>query len=209
MRTLPEYFESDELYWLMDGFLMICVCYYIWTKSVKTVTNMIATVACGGFLLYNFIDCMMFFILKEPLPDVVLYVLVGFGVLVFYSMIAKNRFEWERQKSADYNKQKVQAVYSKPKMFLTMLGATSSLSPKCSVRYMYNGKMIRFKRGYPTPIMTKAVLKKTDIIQNTNIDPECFYSRYDEIKNKKYNLFNFNCKHLFKESYNNKVKLIM
>ena len=142
--------------------------------------------------------------LKEPLG--LRYVMYISGAITFYALIAKNRHEWERQRSADYSPNKVQAIYSKPNAALTLLGATVSLDPKCSVRYTYNGKMIRFKRGYPTPIMTNNVIKKTDIIENTNIDPECFYQRFDEIKNNKYNLFTFNCKHLFKKTYRNKVK---
>ena len=205
MRTIPEYLDNDSLYWLMDAILMLCVCCYIWTKSIKTVTNMILTVACGVFLLYNLVDSIMYTLaLKEPLG--LRYVMYISGAITFYALIAKNRHEWERQRSADYSPNKVQAIYSKPSAALTLLGATVSLDPKCSVRYTYNGKMVRFKRGYPTPIMTNNVIKKTDIIENTNIDPECFYQRFDEIKNNKYNLFTFNCKHLFKKTYRNKVK---
>jgi len=206
MRTIPEYFDSNAMYWVMDGVLMLCICYYIWTKSVKTVANMIATVACAAFLLYNFLDRVFFYLLDNAPPDYVLYLLYPLGLLVLYSMIVKNRYDWEKQRSADYNPNKVQAIYSKPSIGLTLLGAAVSLDPKCSVRYTYNGKMIRFKRGYATPIMTSNVIKKTDIIENTNIDPECFYQRFDEIKNNKYNLFTFNCKHLFKRTYKNKVK---
>jgi hypothetical protein len=205
MRIIPEYLDSDSLYWFMDSILMIAVCYYIWTKSVKTVTNAIITISAGVYLFSHFVDSIIYLLgFKEPF--LLTYILYGVGLVFFYSLIAKNRYDWEKQRSADYNPKKVQAIYSKPSLGFSLLGAAVSLDPKCSVRYTYNEKTVRFKRGNPTPIMTGVVIKKTEIIENTNIDPECFYQRFDEIKNNKYNLFTFNCKHLFKMTYNNKVK---
>jgi hypothetical protein len=100
-------------------------------------------------------------------------------------------------KSDNYQRNKIQAIYSKPDELLTLLGAATSLSPKCSVRYTYNDKTIRFKRGVKTPILCDTVLKKTDIIKTTDISPDLFLNRFEEIKNKKFNLLTFNCRRLF------------
>ena len=206
MRYLPEYFDSDDLYFLMDGFLMLGVSFYIFNRSEKTVLNLFFTTACVIIFLHNIVDCMQMIILQKDSFDVFNYFTTTSIVLIVYVLIFRNRYKWEKMKGNNYDRNKIQRIYSKPTIFLTLLGAATSLSPKCSVRYTYNGKVVRFKRGYPTPIMTNTIVKKTDIIENTNIDPECFYQRFDEIKNNKYNLFTFNCKHLFKKTYRNKVK---
>ena len=117
--------------------------------------------------------------------------------LIVYILMFRNRYKWEKMKGDNYNRNKIQAIYSKPDGLLTLLGAATSLSPKCSVRYTYNDKTIRFKRGVETPILCETVLKKTDIIKTTDINPDLFLSRFEEIKDKKYNLLNFNCRRLF------------
>ena len=102
-------------------------------------------------------------------------------------------------KSEKYDADKVQAIYSKPKTLLTLFGATISLSPKCSIRYTYKDKTIRFKKGIEKPIFTDTIVKHNEIIKNTEISSQSFYKRWEEIKNKKYNLLTFNCQMLFKK----------
>jgi hypothetical protein len=116
---------------------------------------------------------------------------------IVYVLIFRNRYKWERLKSDNYQRNKIQAIYSKPDEVLTLLGAATSLSPKCSVRYTYNDKTIRFKRGNKNPILCDTVIRKTDIIKTTNINTSLFFDRFEEIKSKKYNLLTFNCKNLF------------
>ena len=197
MRYLPEYFDSVNLYFLMDNFLMLGVSFYIFKKSEKTVLNMFFTTACVIIFTYSFFDYLQMMILQKDSFDVFNYFSITAIVLIVYILIFRHRYKWERLKSDDYNKDKIQKIYSKPNMFLPLLGAATSLSPKCSVRYTYNDKTIRFKRGSKTPIICDTIIKKTDIIENTNLSGDYFNVRWEEIKDKKYNLLTFNCRRLF------------
>ena len=197
MRYLPEYFDSDNLYFLMDGFLMLGVSFYIFNKSEKTVLNLFFTIACVIIFLHNTVDCLQMMILQKDSFDVFNYFTTTSIVLIVYILIFRNRYKWERMKSNNYDRNKIQRIYSKPNMVLTLLGAATSLSPKCSVRYTYNDKTIRFKRGSKTPIICNTVIKKTDIIEDTNLTVDYFDRRWEEIKDKKYNLLTFNCRKLF------------
>jgi hypothetical protein len=169
----------------------------IFRKNEKTVLNLFLILSIMIISVYDFID----------------YSLICFGfdasgyfkqilnisiIVLVYILIFRNRHKWERMKSNNYDKSKIQRVWSKPNSVLALLGAATSLSPKCSVRYTYNGKTIRFKRGNKTPILCDTVIRKTDIIQDTNFNKDYFYKRWEEIKNIKYNLLTFNCKMLFK-----------
>ncbi len=197
MRTVPEHLDSDVLYWTLSSFLMLSISIYIFSKSKKTVPSLFVAVACIVLFSYDIVDYLYIAMTDNTIPDYFKVILFMSISVVTYVLIARKRYDWRKLKSKKYNPNKVQAIYSKPNDFITLLGSATSLSPKCSVRYCYNGRMIRFKRGYPTPIMTKTIIKKTDIIENTDIDPESFYPRFDDIKNKKYNLLRFNCRHLF------------
>jgi hypothetical protein len=197
MRYFPEYFDSDNLYFLMDNFLMLGVSYYIFNKSDKTVLNLFFTAACIIIFTYSFFDYLQMIILQKNTFDVFNYFSIMSILLIVYILIFRNRYKWEKMKSDNYNRNKIQAIYSKPDELLTLFGAATSLSPKCSVRYTYNDKTIRFKRGVETPILCETVLKKTDIIKTTDINPDLFLSRFEEIKDKKYNLLTFNCRGLF------------
>ena len=197
MRYLPEYFDSDDLYFLMDGFLMLGVSFYIFNRSEKTVLNLFFTTACVIIFLHNIVDCMQMIILQKDSFDVFNYFTTTSIVLIVYVLIFRNRYKWEKMKGNNYDRNKIQRIYSKPTIFLTLLGAATSLSPKCSVRYTYNDKTIRFKRGSKTPVICNTVIKKTDIIEDTNLTVDYFDRRWEEIKDKKYNLLTFNCRRLF------------
>ena len=197
MRYLAEYFDSDNLYFLMDNFLMLGVSYYIFNKSNKTVLNLFFTTACIIIFTYSFFDYLQMIILQKDSFDVFNYFTTTSIVLIVYVLIFRNRYKWERMKSNNYDRNKIQRIYSKPTIFLTLLGAATSLSPKCSVRYTYNDKTIRFKRGSKTPVICNTVIKKTDIIEDTNLTVDYFDRRWEEIKDKKYNLLTFNCRRLF------------
>jgi len=197
MRYLPEYFDSDNLYFLMDNFLMLGVSYYIFNKSDKTVLNLFFTAACIIIFTYSFFDYLQMIILKKNTFDVFNYFSIMSILLIVYILIFRNRYKWEKMKSDNYNRNKIQAIYSKPKTLLTLFGAATSLSPKCSIRYTYNDKTIRFKRGTKNPILCDTALKKTDIIKDTDFKGEYFYKRWEEIRHKKYNLLTFNCRRLF------------
>jgi len=197
MRFLPEYFDSDNLYFLMDNILMLGVSYYIFNKSNKTVLNLFFTTACMIIFTYSCFDYLQMMILQKDSFDIFNYFSITSIILIIYILIFRNRYKWERLKSDNYQRNKIQAIYSKPDEVLTLLGAATSLSPKCSVRYTYNDKTIRFKKGNKTPILCETVIKKTDIIKTTNINTSLFFDRFEEIKNKKYNLLTFNCRGLF------------
>ena len=197
MRYLAEYFDSDNLYFLMDNFLMLGVSYYIFNKSNKTVLNLFFTTACIIIFTYSFFDYLQMIILQKDSFDVFNYFTTTSIVLIVYVLIFRNRYKWEKMKGNNYDRNKIQRIYSKPTIFLTLLGAATSLSPKCSVRYTYNDKTIRFKRGSKTPVICNTVIKKTDIIEDTNLTVDYFDRRWEEIKDKKYNLLTFNCRRLF------------
>lgn len=207
MRILPEYLGSTSLYWVLNDLMMLTITISLFIQGKKSVVNMVFCCALVAFLLFNFFDDLWILLgLKNLGSEFWKYILLVSSSLCLYVLIFRKRYEWSKLKGSTYNKGKVQAIYSKPNDLVTLLGATTSFSPKCSVRYTYNGKMIRFKRGYPTPIMTNTIVKKSDIVEDTNINPECFYERFDEIKNKNYKILTFNCRHLFKDKKSLKLK---
>lgn len=197
MRYLPQYFDSNELYFLMDNFLMFGVSIYIFKKSQKTILNLFFSAACIIIFSYSFFDYLQMIVFNRGSFEILNYFIFVAITLIVYVLIFRNRYKWERLKSDNYQRNKIQAIYSKPDEALTLLGAATSLSPKCSVRYTYNDKTIRFKRGNKTPILCDTVINKTDIIKTTNINTSLFFDRFEEIKNRKYNLLTFNCKNLF------------
>jgi hypothetical protein len=197
MRYLPEYFDSNELYFLMDNFLMFGVSIYIFKKSEKTILNLFFSAACIIIFSYSFFDYLQMIVFNRDSFEILNYFIFVVITLIVYVLIFRKRYDWEKMKGDNYQRNKIQAIYSKPDELLTLLGAATSLSPKCSVRYTYNDKTIRFKRGSKTPIICDTIIMKTDIIKTTNINTSLFFDRFEEIKNKKYNLLTFNCKNLF------------
>ena len=93
-----------------------------------------------------------------------------FIIIDIFTLIFKNRYDWKKLKSDKYDPNKIQAIYSKPNTILLLLGATASLSPKCSVRFSYGGKTIRFKKDSSLPVLVDTAIKNTDIIENINRD---------------------------------------
>jgi hypothetical protein len=175
---------------------MISLTVYVFKNSAKNMLNLFI-----GFGLLNLLgyDCFnnlnMFLFNKTDINFFDISILISLSIIMFF-VIFRNRYKWERMKSDNYQRNKIQAIYSKPDELLTLLGAATSLSPKCSVRYTCNDKTIRFKRGIKTPILCDTVLKKTDIIKTTDINPDLFFNRFEEIKNKNFNLLTFNCRML-------------
>ena len=197
MRCLPEYFNSNELYFLMDNFLMFGISVYIFKKSEKTILNLFFSASCIIIFIYSFFDYLQMIIFDRDSFEILNYFIFVSITLIVYVLIFRNRYKWERMKSDNYRRNKIQAIYSKPDELLTLLGAATSLSPKCSVRYTYNDKTIRFKRGSKTPILCDTIIRKTDIIKTTNIKEDLFFNRFEDIRNNKYNIFTFNCRNLF------------
>ena len=197
MRTLPELFNSANLYFLLESILFMILSIYIFKKSEKIIFNLFFCLGLWILLSQQIIDRFLLLLNFQVNDYFNISLLISLS-FISHILIFRNRYKWEKLKSVDYDSTKVQAVYSEPEELLTLFGAAFSLSPKCSVRYIHNGRMIRFKRGYPTPIMSNNVIKKTDIIHNTTIYSKYFYERFEEIKNKKYNVVTFNCRHLFK-----------
>jgi hypothetical protein len=197
MRYLPEYFDSNSLYWVIDSIIMICLAVYVFKNSAKNMLNLFIGFGLLNLLGYDYFNNInMLFFNKTNINLFDIFTLISLSIIMYFA-IFRNRYKWEKMKSDNYNRNKIQAIYSKPDELLTLFGAATSLSPKCSVRYTYNDKTIRFKRGVETPILCETVLKKTDIIKTTDINPDLFLSRFEEIKDKKYNLLTFNCRRLF------------
>jgi hypothetical protein len=198
MRYLPEYFDSNNMYWVIDSVIMISLAVYVFKNSAKNMLNLFIGFGLLNLLGYDYFNNLNMFIFnKTDINFFDISILISLSIIMFF-VVFRNRYKWERMKSNNYDKSKIQRIWSKPNSILALLGAATSLSPKCSVRYSYNDKTIRFQKGNKTPILCDTVIKKTDIIQDTNFNEDYFYKRWEEIKNIKYNLLTFNCKMLFK-----------
>ena len=195
IRTLPEMFDSAYLYWLMESVLFLIMSIYIFNKSKRNVFSLLFCASLLVLFIQQIIDRFLLLIGHE-ISDYVYIPVFSAALIVAHVSIFRNRYKWERLKSDNYDPGKIQKIYSKPNGVLTLIGAATSLSPKCSVRYTYSGKTIRFKRGFKNPVLCNTVIKETDIIKDTNIDENYFFARYERIKVIKYNLFNFNCRNL-------------
>jgi len=197
MRYLPEYFDSNSLYWVIDSIIMISLAVYVFKNSAKNMLNLFIGFGLLNLLGYDYFNNINIFILNKT--DINFFAnstLISLSIIMYF-VIFRNRYKWEKQKSEFYNPKRVQAIYSKPNKFLTLLGAAISFSPRCSVRFSYKGETICFKRSSNTPIKCKTVIKSDDIIKNTNIDVNYFNVRWEEIRHRKYNLLTFNCRRLF------------
>ena len=199
MRFLPERIDNVNLYWTMDSIVFIIAAILIFNNSSKSVVNLLATLGALVMFFYEFADRFLLLIDINVYNNYFSYTLEGVFFLIIYIFLFRKRYDWRSLEGAEYDSNKIQAIYSRPSSLITLLGATTSLSPKCSVRYSYNGKTIRFKRGNKTPILCDTVIRKTDIIEDTEFSGEYFSSRWDEIKNNKFNLLTFNCRSLFKK----------
>jgi len=197
MNIIPYSFDNDALYYSLNSGFQLFTVAFLFDKMEKKVLNL---VLCFIMILMSFYDFVDYTILIfADLPNGFYNYVISFSLFLFvYILLFKNRYKWEKQKSDKYDPEIVQAIYSKPNNLLTLLGAAISLSPRCSVRYTYNNKTIRFKKGFKYPLIHKTFIKKTDVIKNTKLKADYFNQRCQLIKNKKYNLFKFNCKHLMK-----------
>ncbi len=196
MRILPEKINSIDLYWLMQSVLFLIMSIYIFNNSKKNVINLFLCIGLCILFVQQIVD-RTFLLLGYEINDYLYIPLLSAILITSHISIFRNRYKWEKMKGNNYDRNKIQRIYSKPNIFLTLLGAATSLSPKCSVRYTYNDKTIRFKRGSKTPVICNTVIKKTDIIEDTNLTVDYFDRRWEEIKDKKYNLLTFNCRRLF------------
>ena len=200
MRFIPEYLDSNSLYWLLHALLMVVISIFIFIKSEKTLSNLFFSACCLNVFIYDLVDRFIIFTTQSQSLNLLNTFSIISIIIVVHLFIFRNRYKWERQKSDPYDKNKVQAIYSKPKNLLTLFGAAISLSPRCSVRFTNNDSTIRFKKGVQKPFMCETILKESDIIKNTSFDPNSFLLRFEEIKDKKYNIFMFNCKNLLNEN---------
>jgi len=93
MRFLPEYFDSDNLYFLMDNILMLGVSYYIFNKSNKTVLNLFFTTACMIIFTYSCFDYLQMMILQKDSFDIFNYFSITSIILIIYILIFRNRYK--------------------------------------------------------------------------------------------------------------------
>ena len=92
---------------------MLGVSFYIFKKSEKTVLNMFFTTACIIIFTYSFFDYLQMMILQKDSFDVFNYFSITAIVLIVYILKFRHRYKWERQKSDDYNKDKIQKIFKK------------------------------------------------------------------------------------------------
>ena len=196
MSWLPYSIDEPMLYYSLNALLhLVCVA-LIFKYESKNVVNLILAAGIICVTAYDFIDYSIRLLGVSTGDNFSKFIAVDLALIV-YVAIFRNRYKWQRLKSDDYNPSIVQRIYSKPDKVITLLGAATSLSPKCSVRYSYNGQTVRFKRNSDYPILCNTVIKPTDIVEDSEINPETFYSRFEEVKHRKYNLLKFNCRSLF------------
>lgn len=201
--TIVEYFpkleyESTLLYWVLYSLLIFSFINYAYKNEDKSVINLLFTSFIFGALIVDILVFSSAIFVDVSYPISWKYGgYIGVGLLL-YILLARRRYDWRMLESDVYNPRKVQAIYSKPNSFITLLGSATSLSPKCSVRYTYNDKTIRFKRGVKSPVLCNTVISNTDLIEDTNFSNDYFSDRWEEIKDKKFNLIKFNCRMLFK-----------
>jgi len=196
MNWLPYHLEEPFLYYSLNALFQIVCLILVFKNDEKSVFNLLLCFSMILVCCYDFIDYSIGLFIEHESKyfNNILFLSVS---IIVYILIFKNRYKWEKQKSDKYDRTKVQAVFSKPDTLVTLFGAAYSFSPKCSVRYIYKDKMIRFKKGHKKIIVSEIVIKESDIVKDTLISKGVFYKRYKEIKNKKFNLFFFNCRHIF------------
>ena len=205
-KTVPYYlskifdlsFESIRLYWIVYSVILFMLVLLNYKREGKSVPNLLITSVLFGTLIIDILNfSYQIYDMKFSLSHSWKFRGYFSVSILFYLFIARNRYIWRNLKSDEYNPSKVQAIYSKPNSIITILGATASLSPKCSVRYTYLDKTIRFKRGVKAPMICNTSIKETEIIEDTGFSGVYFMERWEEIKGKEFNLFTFNCRSLF------------
>jgi len=188
------YTYGDLCYYILDAGFIGVLAYYIFGKSERTVASLLSFLC---ILMLSFSQAMNTLLMTIS-DDYVYYlptlILTFTGVITFV-LIFRNRYSWRKQASDRYDPSKIQAIYNKPKTFLSLLGATISFSPKCSVRYSHNGQTIRFSKNQDTPILETTILKGSEIIETIDFEGS-FLDRFEEVKHRTYNLFSFNCRNL-------------
>jgi len=194
--TVPYYLNSSELYFLLSNISFVVIICYSYLKTEKSTLNFaLFLVLFEIYLVDSFLwACEMIEINDIEAPT---YSVIAVILLLIFIAYFKNKWDWKKLPTETYDKNKLQAVYSKPGDFPTLLGSLIYFDPKGSVKYTYGGKVIRFKRGEKFPVLQDFKPKENDKIQTIKGSKEYFYKRYDEIKHKKYNLFSFNCRNLF------------
>jgi len=196
MNWLPYHLEQPFLYYSLNALFQIVCLILVFRSEEKSVFNLLLCLSMILISSYDFIDYTSGLFIEHG-SKYFNNILFLSGSIIAYILIFKNRYKWEKQKSDKHDREKVQAVFSKPDTIVTLFGAAYSFSPKCSVRYIYNDKMIRFKKGHEKIIVSEIIIKESDIIKDTLICESIFLKRCKEIKNKKFNLFFFNCRHIF------------
>ncbi len=177
LKFLPKYINSIDTYWIMDGVLFLIITIYIFKKEDKNIVNFLSCT--GLFVVFIFQIASRFFYMCGVDSNYMSKLLIVLLCFICYILVSKNRYKWRKEKSNNYNRNKVQAIYSKPNDFISLFGAAISLSPKCCVRYTYNDKTIRFKKGVKTPIICDTIIQPTEIICDTNIKKGIFFKRYE------------------------------
>lgn len=207
-KTVPYYLsknlevglESVRLYWVLYSAILFILVLLNYKREEKSISNLFITSLLIGSLVVDILNySYQIYDMNYSLSYSWKFRSYLSMSVLFYLFISRNRYHWRNLKSVDYDTNKIQAIYSKPSSVITLLGATTSLSPKCSVRYSYKGKTIRFKIGVKTPILCNTVIDKDDVIEDTDLTVDYFERRWKEIKNKRFNLFTFNCRSLFKK----------
>lgn len=192
---------SDYIYYISDAFLMAFIGVFLYSKSIKKIASLFSLLYIIFLSTCQIIDeifCMINFSSDKNWIVYMPFLIKLSLFMEIYISIFKKRYDWKMLKSVDYDPGKVQAIYSKPEKVLQLLGAVFSFSPKCSVRYTFAGKTIRFKKNTSFPVLEDWVLKKGEIIENTVFSGDHFFERWEEIKDKKYNILKFNCRRLLK-----------
>jgi len=124
-KFIPEALNNALIFWVVNSIMFLITTIYIYKKEDKTVINMVlSSLLIATYLIETILFTIMLFNSDYRCPEAWKYGTIISLSIAFYLLIARKRYDWELLKSDFYNSSKVQAIYSKPKTVLTLLGAT-------------------------------------------------------------------------------------
>ena len=65
LRYLPEYFDSNSLYWVIDSTIMISLAVYVFKNSAKNMLNLFIGFGLLNLLGYDYLNNLNIFILNK------------------------------------------------------------------------------------------------------------------------------------------------
>lgn len=194
MGYLPEWLDAPYLYYIMDCCLHLMTGLLIYKLINKSVILFCFWLAFILFQIYDVVTFVLHWAFDYSIDG---FYMMGLYCFVFLTCVCSVshhlRFKPSKIK---YNKNIPQKIIKQPNSFLTMLRALFKVDGRGSVMYCYNGKMIRYKKGKPYPVVQSVVLPDNYIIENLEMSGAEFEARFTKARKKRFKLFTQNCTHL-------------